>query len=429
MLPFWMIGNHFGKRLPDKSSLFLSAVSLAAEHDTSRTVDFSYGVQVNSRFDGRKFFFLEEAYLDFFYRKIFISCGRQERFDRYTDHPLSTGSIMKSRNAPPLPEILIGTDGFMKVPFTKGYVEIKGLLSHGWFGKDSYVANQYLHHKNLYIRLGGTLPVNVSAGLEHYAIWGGVSPEPEYGELPKGWGTYGKVFFASRGSTDDPSTPKNEALNKLGNHLGSRNYRIDLKTKKHILSIYYQTIFEDFSGFRKLFMPDGLWGIVVESVNDKGILTNFLFEHFESTCQSGGIIHSKDKTSYVDDYFNHYIYKSGWTYHGYTIGNPLITSPVIAQSDTIAIINNRVSANHFGVNGFMSQKIKYIFILTFIKNLGTYPFPYNTPQRSASALITVSGYPGFLKGMEASVGLGFDIGDAYGNNAGISLTIIKRGSL
>jgi hypothetical protein len=49
-------------------------------------------------------------------------------------------------------------------------------LSHGWFEEGRYVSNVWLHHKNAYLRLGGSLPVNIYYGFNHYAQWGGKSP-------------------------------------------------------------------------------------------------------------------------------------------------------------------------------------------------------------------------------------------------------------
>ena len=57
----------------------------------------------------------------------------------------------------------------------------------------STAESPYLHHKNVYVRVGGDLPIHAHYGFHHYAMWGWTSPE--YGDLPDGWDTYKKIFF------------------------------------------------------------------------------------------------------------------------------------------------------------------------------------------------------------------------------------------
>jgi len=46
----------------------------------------------------------------------------------------------------------------------------------------------------------------------------------------------------------DPNTPWAEWFNALGNHIGSRNFGLEVESKKHKISLYWQNIFEDGSG-------------------------------------------------------------------------------------------------------------------------------------------------------------------------------------
>jgi hypothetical protein len=47
---------------------------------------------------------------------------RSKRSDRY---PLSSGSLLYSGNARPIPKVAVSSD-YIPVPFTKGYIEYKG---------------------------------------------------------------------------------------------------------------------------------------------------------------------------------------------------------------------------------------------------------------------------------------------------------------
>ena len=52
---------------------------------------------------------------------------RSERSDRY---PLSSGSLLYSGNVRPITKVAVSSN-YIPVPFTKGYIEFKGYLSHG----------------------------------------------------------------------------------------------------------------------------------------------------------------------------------------------------------------------------------------------------------------------------------------------------------
>ena len=106
--------------------------------------------------------------------------------------PLSSGSLLYSGNARPITKLAVSSN-YIPVPFSRGLIEFKGYLSHGWFEEDRYTASPYLHLKNVYLRVGGDLPIHAHFGFHHYAIWGGTSPE--HGNLPNGWDTYKKIFF------------------------------------------------------------------------------------------------------------------------------------------------------------------------------------------------------------------------------------------
>ena len=59
-----------------------------------------------------------------------------------------------------------------------------------------------------------------------------------------------------------------------------------------------------------------------------------------------------------DNYFNNSIYKSGWTYHGKTIGSPYFTpKPVDENGITSGVIvgDNRFAAINIGANGFFKS--------------------------------------------------------------------------
>ena len=97
------------------------------------------------------------------------------------DYELSAGGFLFSRNAPSMPRISVGIDKYTAFPFTYGYMEVKGGITHGWFVDNIGTKKTLLHHKHLGVRLGGKLPVNINYEFHHATQWGGVSEW--YGEL------------------------------------------------------------------------------------------------------------------------------------------------------------------------------------------------------------------------------------------------------
>src|SRR5699024_9922855 len=98
-------------------------------------------------------------------------------YDRIGDvfTPLSMGSLALSPNAAPIPKIKFGIFEYTSVPFTSGFVEVKGAIAHGWFGGHRRFNGTWLHEKYVYLRFGGDFAFRPYIGLVHEAMWGGTS--------------------------------------------------------------------------------------------------------------------------------------------------------------------------------------------------------------------------------------------------------------
>ena len=429
--PFWLVSNQYGRNSTRLTSGFVSA-SVYSDPDTSRIFSLGYGLELFDRNDGNNSLWIYQSFVKVKYRFLHLRVGSEEETYGNQDSALSSGSMMWSQNTRPMPKIVIATNGYIDVPFTRGYVQFSGLLSHGWFGDDGYVKGTYLHHKFVYIKVGGKLPVNLSMGLQHYAMWGGVSSNASVGRLPSDFKTYVKVFFAQSNEKNDTSLPLNERLNKIGNHLGSWNYGIDVKLDKYLTGLYYQTIFEDYSGYSKFFMPDGLWGFYLKTKDARKLIHALTYEYIHTSYQSGppGPV-SNQFTKGNDNYFNNGIYASGWTYNKFTIGTPLISSPAILKGNSISIINNRVIAHQIGIQGMVNESTSYRILLTASKNYMKYPAygqPYPKPVPVESFLVELRKSIKKIQGLEIATQIAFDHGELYGNNGGILIVVRKSGS-
>ena len=433
---FWAVSNNYGTISVNPNCALLRA-GLFTDFDTLRKnkVDYSYGLDVINRMDGKYKATIQQYYLKVKYKFITLQGGRIEEYLGDQDSTLSSGGLLWSGNAQPMPKITIGILNYTPVPFTHGYLEIKGALSHGWFEKDAYVKHEWLHHKYIYLQAGGKLPVHVHFGFHHYAQWGGVSPDA--GRLPSSFRDYLVIFRAKQVDGDssfireNPNIPPGELSNRIGNHLGSRNIGIDLDSKIAKVSFYYQTIFEDNSGYRWHNMSDGLWGLSIR-FNRLKWLSGFVYEYLNTTDQSMSWAQDRNNKE-SDDYFNHGIYFNGWTYKNYTIGSPLITSPALQKQIGIPsdiqydyLRNNRIRAHHIGCNGPLNR-MSYKLFLTWSRNQGTYSFPFIYTKESVSTYLELSKQFDRFFHFEASVAIAKDFGSMYKTNGSVLLTIRKRG--
>jgi len=427
---FWMISNQDARFHPDNPSIF-GGVYIGSEvkrqndlfeepEDTTTEFTFDYGLEAFNRYNGNYDIQLNQYYAEASWWRFNLQAGaRAESFGNQYD-PLSSGSLLYSRNGKPMPKVSVSSD-YIPVPYSQGYIEFKGYLSHGWFEKDRYTESPYLHHKNVYVRVGGDFPLNAHYGFHHYAMWGGYSPE--YGQVAEGWDAFKKVFMVARGDSIDK-----EAKNAYGNHLGSRNFGLDYNGKDFGLHLYWQTIFEDNSGKVWRNIEDGLWGIVYRNKQKKPLLKGALYEFLHTTDQSGRY-HEKDGeiVGGNDNYFNNYLYRSGWTSNSYTIGTPLITSPIIDQAESGQIlINNKVIAHHLGLSGWLMDNLQYRTLLTYSINYGTNSGPFDPLKRDFSFLTEfhykIPENPTWM----IKTKLAGDLGNMYGPNFGVMVSVVRR---
>ena len=289
---------------------------------------------------------------------------------------LSTGSLIRSNNAIPNPQISLSVPNYNKVTIFNQEFWVKGGFSHGWFSKGEYVQAPLLHEKYLYIKKNFGNHSSFAVGLVHEVMWGGKTQE--HGSQPQSFSDYLRIVFAQSASSTGYI---GEQVNVLGNHLGIWDLAYIKKGKTNDLKLYFQHPFEDKSGAYQYFFDelkarkipvksfDGLFGIELTS-NNSGIVRKFLYEYINTMEQSGSQPPS-DSTYGWDGYYNHYIYYSGWTNLGRGIANPLFTvGKVIKYGDNV--INNRIKAHHLGLQLKFSNHFSNKLLFTYSKNYGTY---------------------------------------------------------
>ncbi len=135
----------------------------------------------------------------------------------------------------------------------------------------------------------------------------------------------------------------------LVNHIAWRIHGIDLSQKTFEAGVFLQDVMEDGSGWRRRNFPDGLWGVWFRLTDHQKPVRAITYEYLQTTLQScpdyrvnGEVVGGRN------NYFNHGHYQSGWSYHQYTIGTPLVSSPILNDPANHSFTNNRVRAYHVG---------------------------------------------------------------------------------
>ena len=418
--PTWLQANRHGAISSQPHSGNLRAGIRKPATRPNRWFDYDGAVILNGRIAGPQTStkpykiegtgFFDELYAHVRLYIVDITAGIKPMYVGAGDEELSSGSLLISNNAHPIPRISIGIDRWTAFPGLYGYVEFKGGITHGWLNDNNeYVKRTLLHHKYLGGRIGGKLPVNISYEFHHAAQWGGNSAK--YGDLGNGLKAFWNVLWGKGGGTTS-----NETLNAQGNHLFSQILCVTAKGKGWHVNAYWQNINED-GPIRLIGMTmnakDGLWGVSMEQ-SIWPFISGATFEVLQTTDQ-GGPWHDRDGMAFggADGYYGNSIYRQGWTYFGRTIGTPLISQT-----------NNRVWAYHGGVKGDIFG-FKYRVLCTYADNYGVYRAKVH--MHNTAVLLEVKKYVPQAWGLEFGISLAGDFGNQYGNQFGGQITIRKQG--
>ncbi len=398
-LPQWLVANRFGILDYNNDQVGLIRAKAFSHFQLGENLQLEAALDGVARtsFSGTdNTAFLQQAYAKISYRMFEFTVGQIERTLGTHAPGISSGSLSISGNARPIPQLLLAVPEYTAVPFTKGYLEFKGTFSHGWLGKDRYVKSPLLHEKSLFLKAGGKFKFNISAGLIHLATWGGQLPDGS--QLPVGVDNYLNVIFAQSAVNIDSTNgfQIGEAANAVGDNFGVYDFGVHVKLKEYDLTAYHQTPFEDWTGSRLARNKDRLLGVTLSSKRKKHWLQSIVYEFLYTKYQSGPTLPGGpndspgDRDQYGnefggrDNYYNNYLYRTGWSHRGHIIGTPLfytksrmrLYEPTFVDPDegrfNFSIVNNRVVAHHMGINGNYKDYWKYKFLATFSRNYGTY---------------------------------------------------------
>ncbi|MCF2501517.1 capsule assembly Wzi family protein [Dyadobacter chenhuakuii] len=442
--PFWLRSNQFGVVPKKNPNVFLSG-SIMSDY-TKKNWDWGYGIETWINLGSSSSVIVPQAYIKAKYKRFEILGGRQKQIIGIVgDSSLTSGSYIQSGNSIPIPMIQIGFTNY--VPLLKGLVAFKGFINHGWFDANAVVRNHYSHQKAFYLRLGkDKWPVAISGGFNHNVQWGGTvitSNRWTVGKKnPQDWIDYWYVFTGKSiptfGYVDPTKYDLIDRGNRVGNHLGSIDVALEIRSADWNLMFYRQSFYDDGSLYQKANIRDGLNGVTLKlrkPSSSKIYLRSLLFEYLYTVSQGGNSFDLDGGPRGRDNYFNHTQFE-GWVYQENTIGTPFITPKIATRQDLpqpsvyFFSNNNRVKVFHAGIAGQVNQ-VSVVAKVSYSKNLGIYdrPFPEGINQTSAMLDLNFPLRLGTMRNLNGKIVLASDIGKLYKNSTGVSVSVIKRGFL
>lgn len=443
--PFWLVSNRGGLGSVRTDAGFVRG----ATHGMGRIDErwtWSFGADLVGSWRAEAPFFIRELYGGIRYRDFEFTAGSKLETDRLVDMRLSSGDLLFSGNAMPIPQLRLAMPDYLMISGTGGWLGFKAYFSFGKFTDNNwmkdfvrpgarYTRNVLYHTKGLRIRVGNLdkLPLTFEGGFEMASQFGGeiMKGDSVVQRLPHSFKDVIKVIFAQGGGG---SELPGEQSNALGNHLGEWSARINWHTPgESMVSLYYLHFFEDHSMMTFDYTwHDGLWGLEFK-LPANPFVSKVVYEYLYTKDQSGPVYwdHTPEVSEQVsgrDGYYNHYLY-NGWQNWGMGIGNPLIISPVWNKDHSLAFQCNRVISHHIGLQGEPSPHVSWRILATYTRGWGTYSAPYMDVKRNVNFLGEVTGSLPSLKGWSTTVGIGVDRGSMLGRSYGGMLTIRKTGIL
>ncbi len=387
---------------------------------------------------------LQELYGSVKYRSLQLLVGMKERGSDWLDNELTSGDLMQSGNARPVPQVRGGFIDFQDIPLTNGWVQITGSIAYGKFFQDSWLRDHYNHYnshittgqlytyKDIFLRSNPQKPLSVMIGAQIAGLFGGtttvykngrVSSVTHNGETLK---DFWNMFIPTEGSGD---------MFYEGQTLGSWNFMARYRFQSgHQLKGYFQWLWEDGSSMGRCNKWDGLWGVEYDAPAPWWI-DGAVVEYIDFRDMSGPIHWAPGLNAGTtvtgeatggDDYYNNYFYNS-YANLGMAMGTPMAMSPIYNTDGYPQFLLNRFHGFHVGVKGRLAKGLRYRVKAGYRRAFGTPLLPLPKPVHSTMALIEgVYSLPE-VPGLDITAQIGLDRGEMPGNSFGALVCVRYSG--
>lgn len=440
--PFWLVSNLQGLGSIEKNNGYLRA-SAFKSIEKDKKFSWGAGVDLIGGWNMTAPFSIHQLYGELKYRSLGLIVGSKEIWGEYNNPKLSSGNLLFSGNAMPIPQIRAGIFDYTPFWGTNGWFSVKGYISYGMFTdsnwQESWAApgtkrtrDVLFHSKGMWLRGGNPskFPLTAEVGIEMATQFGGTAyRDGKVVKMGHSLKDFIRAFFPTRTARD---TFNGEQMSVLGNMVGAYNIALSwTPLADWSIKGYFEHYFEDHSQMTFEYgWKDALWGIEVELPKNPYVST-IVAEYLYSKDQTGPVNNDvntgiPEQVSGRDNYYNHSVY-TGWQHWGMGIGNPMMLSPVYNDNHMIYFMNTRVIGYHLGIAGEPTSELSYRLLLSYSRNWGTYNHPLPEVENSYNGLLEVSWQPRGLKGWYGTAGVAADAGGLLGKSIGLSLTIGKTG--
>ncbi|MCM1520331.1 MAG: capsule assembly Wzi family protein [Lachnoclostridium sp.] len=391
-------------------------------------------------------FFIQQLYGEVKYRGVFLSAGMKERGSALLNQRLTSGDLIESGNARPIPQVRVGFIDFQDVPFTQGWLQIQGEIGYGKFTDNGWTRDQYnyylshlstgewYNYKRCYFRVAPRERFSVTLGMQAAGEFGGNVDWYERGRLFRSQhrdvklNTFFKMFLPTEDGSDGYYT---------GNHLGSWDLqaRYRLKSAGEIKA-YFSWPWEDGSGIGKLNGWDGLWGVEYDACRH-GVVRGVVVEYLDLTNQSGPIHYAsadyegttlKAESTGADDYYNNTSF-GPWANYGFAIGSPAVMSPLYNTDGFPDFLCNRVRGIHLGLEGDILPCLSYRMKAGYRKAWGNGKLTLQHTRHLTSVMLEADWKIRRIKGLSLLAQAEIDRGNLPCNSAGVMVTLKYEGLL
>ncbi|GHB59299.1 capsule assembly Wzi family protein [Persicitalea jodogahamensis] len=433
--PFWLHANQFGT-IPVQGSFVAGQVGLsklsARPGNKQKFFTYSAGIELAAYAGPQSAVFLTDAYVAGWIGPVEVSAGQRKEIVGLVDTTLTSGSFAISGNSRPYPRVQLSIPRFLSLGFTGNFVAFKGSYSDGLLGSSAVksantddVPYTFLHHKSLYVRLGKPAHnVHIYGGFNHQAMWGG-------DELIYSGGLTDKMAY------EYVVLGKSWANSRVGNHFGTIDLGAEWRARDWTFFAYRQNIYEDGSLAKLTNVTDGLNGLRINHYAlyypERLQIRTFLLEFINTKSQGGNIFDITSKNFGRDNYYNHYVYKQGWSYRGRSLGSPAVPSqdllrPDLPRNDSLFTTDNRILMVNAGITGRF-QEFRFLARASISRHFGTYDYIIEPPRTQFSMLMQAEKSIPFANTSIVSLKLATDLGGLYPNSFALMLGWRKEGIL
>lgn len=444
--PFWLAANKQGLSSVDKGFGFVE-VGAVKHMDKSSRFSWGAGVDLAVPWKFTSSFVIQQLYAEVKWRSLSLSVGSRNHESMLVDSDLSSGELLFSGNARPVPQVRAGIMEFQPLRFTNNWVGIKGFLAYGKFTDSSwqqhwaapgsrYSKGAFMSDRAIWLKGGdeNRFPLVFNVGLEMATQFEGTIYNCDlYREgkeivdlkMPGGFSAWFKALVPLPGGSGTIAT---ESTNVEGNTVGTWNFSLEwIPQSDWKIKAYWQHMFEDHSMLWVEYpWKDGLWGVQAWLPRNpviKSVVAEFLYSKF----QSGSVYNDTtpevpEQVSGVDMYYNHELYP-GWMHWGMGIGNPFSISPIYNADHILRFTATRNISWHLGITGSPSRYVDWKVLLSNTRSWGDYWYPFPEVRKMWNFLAGAKWRPSKVKGLECNLEVAFDRGDLVGNNFGVLLGV------